>query len=27
LKRLDPNENGQKFEHRRVSKPFLRFSS
>jgi len=23
LKRLDPNENGQKFEHRRVSKPFL----
>jgi hypothetical protein len=23
LKRLDPNENGRKFEPRRVSKPFL----
>ena len=27
LKRLDPNENGQKFEPRRVLKPFLWFSS
>jgi hypothetical protein len=23
LKRLDPNENGRKFEHRRVLKPFF----
>ena len=27
IKRLGSSENGLKFEHRRVSKPFLRFSS
>ena len=27
IKRLGSSQNGPKFEHRRVSKPFLRFSS